>query len=271
MAGPDFNSVSERLWQIRQEWEEAAETGNTAKLAVLLESGIGTDVRHSLSAGTDTETLEWMLLETFLRVHYDGCLATALRLATIHGHIETVQFLIHQRVDINKKNDIGESALYHAISNNQNPIIALLVEAGAKLTLYEAALLGDVETIRTLLESDADINQELEFEAVAMSLVAAAREGHLAAVRLLLEQGVDANAEIDGFTPLILAVRQANREITEALLEGGADVNFIPFNGEAALLHARDREMSLLLLQHGAGSTRADQITISVGRTTGRL
>jgi ankyrin repeat protein len=72
-------------------------------------------------------------------------------------------------------------------------------------------------------------------------------------MKLLLGRGENVNAtNIHGDSPLILAVQGDHREAVILLLDAGADVNLIPYNGEAALLHVQSAAIAQRLLEHGA-------------------
>lgn len=93
----------------------------------------------------------------------------------------------------------------------------------------------------------ADYNLKKE---KSLALIAAIAERNPAQVLARLEQGADIHYEID--RPLRSAVYLGYVDIAEILIQKGADVRS---NGEEALytaLRAHDREMTNLLLNHGA-------------------
>ena len=59
-------------------------------------------------------------------------------------------------------------------------------------TFIGAAMSGDVELIKTLLDKGVDVNAKDQYGQIA--LITAAQEGQFGAVRLLLERGADVNA-----------------------------------------------------------------------------
>ena len=85
-------------------------------------------------------------------------------------------------------------------------VILLLIPAAAsgaddRMPLHEAAKKGDVEAVKTLLESGADV-QAKEKKKGWTALHWAAYKGHGAVVTALLEYGADVNAKKkDGRTP----------------------------------------------------------------------
>ncbi|HVK04412.1 MAG TPA: ankyrin repeat domain-containing protein [Armatimonadaceae bacterium] len=88
--------------------------------------------------------------------------------------------------------------------------------------LLEAARLGDVPRVRTLLARGASANVESNGGNTALG--EAVRNGHVAVVRLLLERGADPNHPT-GFppqTPLALARNQGHRDVATLLHRSGA-------------------------------------------------
>ena len=60
----------------------------------------------------------------------------------------------------------------------------------------------------------------------------------------------------DGDTPLIIAVRNKNKDIAETLLVKGANVNIQDTKGNTALIIAgrnKDKDIARMLLAKGAG------------------
>jgi ankyrin repeat protein len=78
-----------------------------------------------------------LLLEMLNRFHIDFDSITGfngnslLIIATIKGHTEMVEFLVNKGIDINIKNDEGNTALHYAISANRHKIIDILISYGA--------------------------------------------------------------------------------------------------------------------------------------------
>lgn len=85
-------------------------------------------------------------------------------------------------------------------------------------------------------------------------------------VKFLLKKGVDINAvhTQDGFTPLIIAIRNGHQRIVSLLLRAGVDCNCVDSNGYTPLHYAaRDGNDNIadLLLKHGATHTNSDGTT----------
>jgi ankyrin repeat protein len=123
---------------------------------------------------------------------------------------------------------------------------------GATLLMHAAAL-GNVETVRFLIDSGADINAKNDLGATA--LLWAARDPDKA--RLLIEHGADVNVQSkQGRTPLMLAaLRDGGSDIVALMLAKGAKVNAADGVGDTALLLAAEIgniETMRLLIAKGA-------------------
>jgi ankyrin repeat protein len=105
---------------------------------------------------------------------------------------------------------------------------------------------GNVEIVQLLLDAGADIESD-EINWIGGKPLQWASEHEPATVRLLLERGADVNArnikagsEFLGFTPLIMNASQKNdcSEVTQILLDAGADINATDAQSKTALDHA---------------------------------
>lgn len=164
--------------------------------------------------------------------------------------------------------------------------------------LHRAVRNGQVDLVRRLLDSGADIEERNRYDSTALYTAVGLQNYDL--VMLLLERGANVDARrCDGWTPLHIAASCGNPEIIkvlldrgaalhvrdsfgksalhiaakgvhhqtlEVLLDRGADIDAVRFNGETALHHAArsgDRELVRLLLDRGAN--------IQARTTVGRL
>ena len=93
---------------------------------------------------------------------------------------------------------------------------------------------GDIDRVRDLLEQGVDIDEPASCGAVPLD--AALWGGHEALARFLVERGADVNAVgYDGYTVLMAACR-SSAAIAELLIERGADPNLpSPITGETPL------------------------------------
>jgi hypothetical protein len=136
-----------------------------------------------------------------------------LRMECNIGNIGEVKFLLSQNVDCNSQNKSGINALTALLHSNHSnqlkyEIAQLLVEKGVEVNVYD----------------------EIGFTPLMRSIGIA----HLPLVKLLLQANADANMSNRGVDtpPLFYSIDQdfniqITTEITEALLQKGANINFI--------------------------------------------
>lgn len=116
--------------------------------------------------------------------------------------------------------------------------------------LHLAALFGRLETAALLLERGADLHAVSRNPQAAQPLHSALGGRHWALARWLLTQGADANAaQAGGWTPLLLAVREGDRDTVAALLTQGAQASARTEDGQSAADLARENGHEELLRQ----------------------
>jgi ankyrin repeat protein len=90
--------------------------------------------------------------------------------------------------------------------------------------LMRAALDGNTEKVKELIQQGADINQRDDIGRTA--LMFAVINSHYETMRVLLECGADVNAESNkGGTALMGAASDGDLRMVQALLDGGAHVH----------------------------------------------
>ena len=127
--------------------------------------------------------------------------------------------------------------------------------AGGSTALMYAALYGDVDGVRLLLDRGADPNARSD--AGATALLWAVDDARIS--RLLLERDADPNAaSADGRTPLLLAAgRHGSSDVVKVLLQHGAATKGQAVFGRAAA--AGDEALMRLLLAHGAERSASER------------
>jgi uncharacterized protein len=142
--------------------------------------------------------------------------------------------LLQQRVDVNKPEADGTTALHWAVRNDDVASVDRLIRAGANVKaanrygvtpLYLAAVNGNAAVIERLLKAGADPNSvSSEGETTLMT---ASRTGSVDAVKVLIAKGADVNAKETwhGETALMWAVSQKHADVARELIAHGADVN----------------------------------------------
>ena len=156
-------------------------------------------------------------------------------------------------------------------------------DAGPPRTVADAARVGDLNTLRTLIAAGGDVNQP-DAQFTATPLVWAALRGDVEAALILLDAGADPNARTsDRSTALHSAAFLGRADVVRLLLDHGADVHVRQTAGATPLdsaqadlgytrglaaflglslgspetLERGRSEVRALLLEHGAVSTLA--------------
>ena len=121
-------------------------------------------------------------------------------------------------------------------------------------TLHDAVIGGDIEEVKSMLSSGADINQKNRMGGTPLHTAIMNRQKAIA--ELLIAGGADVNAKTNsGQTPLSEAVKSGDKELVEQLIAKKADVNTITGPGENALLlseRSGNAEITDLLVKNGA-------------------
>ena len=186
----------------------AAQNGNVANVALLLNAGVEVDVRNDggqtplhLAASNENPAVAALLLEAGADVHARESLYEERYLGTgvAPNHIRT--------------------PLHYAASNENPAVAAMLLDAGAAVNPRD----GDAQT----------------------PLHRAANSKNVAVVTLLLAAGAEVDArDVSGITPLVLAGYCAGGGMcrdpaaVEALLNAGADVNIVAGYWSRSALHS---------------------------------
>ena len=146
----------------------------------------------------------------------------------------TVRALIKQRVDVNASQGDGATALHWAAHVDDLTIADLLIRAGAKAAvanengftpLHLACTNRNGAMVERLLSAGADANAaSINGETVLMTC---ARSGGAQGVKALLVKGARVNVKEKAHdqTALMWAAAQRHPEVTELLIEAGAEIS----------------------------------------------
>ena len=151
----------------------------------------------------------------------------------------------------------GMSPLTAALYYGKQQAVEWLLEQGIAVTVHEAAMLGDEETLAYLLDIEPKLLSLFSFDGWTPLHLASFFGGYDAA-KLLIERGADVNvrsANPMAETPLHIAAAGSRTEIVSLLLQRGADPNAKGSGGWTALHRAADRcdaDTARLLVRFGA-------------------
>ncbi len=216
----------------------------------------------------DIETVRQLVDDNPAWIHTVGSHGrTMLWEAAYQGRLEMVQFLLERGADINLP---GCYHIQHRIEitpycvaryEGRDLVADYLLQHGATLDIHTAAYLKDYDTVRSHLDTDADLinsgylqavmlpaGQPHSFEhreaAWATPLCYAIVGGNPAIVELLIARGTTIEPHSERFLDYAIAYDWV--EIAELLLENGADPS------KAPRILDDNSEMSKLLKSHGA-------------------
>lgn len=163
--------------------------------------------------------------------------ATPLQLAARNGHRDVVKVLLDHEADAKHTADYGRTVIHVATVFGHAEVVELLVkESDAEINardadnvtaVYVGSLWGNWKVVETLVKLGADPNiGDLEPGIPQWNpLVCAVEEGHIFCVKALLEGGADPNfLGLDG-TPLRYAVSAGRIDMVRMLIKNNADLN----------------------------------------------
>lgn len=210
---------------------------------------------------------------------------TPLHFAADNGNLSVIKYLIRKGADINAEDEYANIPLYFAIRNRKLEIVKYLVDKTDINNKYNDTLLhlavcsGELDVAKYLVSRGVDINAKSKFLPLHLSSLrgldivgyffkkAASAEGgyyetplhyavfhgNLEITEYLIEKGADVNARNrNSDTPLHHAVLMGKVDIAKILLKHNANVNARNNWGMTVLGYAADRELVELLLAHGA-------------------
>ena len=168
--------------------------------------------------------------------------------AAQEGQLDVIKKLLDKGININAKDENGQTALMHAAMYHNNAILKELINRGADLSikdndgytaLMNAAFHCDVEGTKELINRGSDLNAKTNN---GMSIFhVAAWGGKEEIMDELLKRGFDLNAKYDsGKTALMLAAGLGNEKVIKYLISRGADCNAKDKRGRTALIIAAD-------------------------------
>lgn len=140
---------------------------------------------------------------------------TLLMRAATGNAIEVAKILIERGADVNAQSKSGETALYRACAFDNPEIAEYLIRCGARPSVIEAVLLGNLELLRYLIAEGADVNLSVNSNSPLSAAVSRQRAD---IVELLLQNGAKVHVGSPSRTPMDLAVKNGGMTIIGLLL-----------------------------------------------------
>jgi ankyrin repeat protein len=178
------------------------------------------------------------------------------------GDSGKVKELIAQQSDVaHVRNQAGVSALMQARYENRMEFVELLRKAAGEIDVFEAAALGDLARLRTLVKGDPNLVKAQSSDGFT-PLHLACFFSQPEAAALLLQQGADANAVSPARIAVIhSAAASRSAAMVKLVLQAGANPNLQQQGGYTALHEAamhNSVERAQALLDAGADRTIRD-------------
>ena len=173
-------------------------------------------------------------------------MTTALMVASASGSVETVKSLLAKGADIDaKESSRDQTALMFAAALDRSAVVRELAVQGADLNSTSR-----VERIGKVMYDEDGNPMPAESRTGATTFIAtgrgsvtgmggnaalhyAAREGHMASVRALVETGADLDTlnALDASTPLVSAITNGHYDVSQYMVDSGADLNMATIEG----------------------------------------
>lgn len=176
--------------------------------------------------------------------------STRLHNAGVELPLEQIDKLFELGADPNLRAQFDETPMHYAIrcrptsASPVKDVLKRMLEKGGKTDLLIAVAQGDRTAIEAQLKADpASINVTSPYS----PLLPALWVGDVETVKLLLDKGANVNAPSPaemGATPLICSVHEKQKQIFDLLLERGADVNAGDAYRNTALHYARENKLT---------------------------
>jgi ankyrin repeat protein len=240
------------------------------------------DLPTAVQAGASKQALEMIRSGADVnQAQGDG--STSLLWAVNRQDYDVAQALLAKKANPNAVNDFGAMPLTEAARLNDDRLVKMLLDAGAKVDSAnpddETALMlaiknGNLQMAETLVKAGASVNRIEKFHNQT-PLIYAAGGGHSAIVKLLLSKDADVRPRalytdwpsqvtseprtqyrsVGGLTALMYAIRGGCYSCVDQLVASGADVNFPTPEGITPLMLALDNEhneIAMFLMDKGA-------------------
>jgi hypothetical protein len=159
-----------------------------------------------------------------------------------HGNIARVRELLDVHpAALNLRAPWNESAIEAATQMGDKPIIELLIARGAPVDFFTACVLGRMDDVQAELEAEPSRANARGVHDLP-ALYFAAIGGDIEIAKRLLEAGADVNAKAEAAAPIHGAVMGGSAGMVRLLLEHDADPSLPDYKGRGARELAEDMD-----------------------------
>ena len=121
--------------------------------------------------------------------------------------------------------------------------------AGPESPVADAAMRGDLDVVRELLERGADVNLAQGDGMTALHWAGEVGDAAMAEMLIYAGANIDAFTRLGDFTPLLIAAEAGNGPVVQVLVEAGADVEARTAVGGATALHYASQAGSVVAVE----------------------
>lgn len=193
--------------------------------------------------------------------------------AISRGHYEQVIYFIKNGINVNIKDQNGETGISKAMKNGYKEIVKYLLQKGVNIKddknlIFMAAEQGYLDIVISLLKYENSSKRREEALNIAekvlnqKELAQGIQEQNINKITKAIDNGADVNyIDILSWSPLMNAVLKANSKITNILIENNANINYRNNNNETSLYKAVEVGDSFVvktLLENGANPNIKD-------------
>lgn len=165
---------------------------------------------------------------------HNSSMKTPLIYAFEHKFYDAVEAIINAGADLDMYDRIGYTIFIHAIEENNESIIRLLIEKNVNINIVskysnDSPLLiackeENLQLVQRLIDLGANI--ELQNDRMINPLLNVVQSGNLNQLSLLIKKNANINVKNnDGMTPLLLSVLYGHNDLVNVLIDAGADLD----------------------------------------------
>ncbi|XP_045906758.1 CARD- and ANK-domain containing inflammasome adapter protein [Micropterus dolomieu] len=141
-----------------------------------------------------------------------------LHMAAMEDNWRLAEMLLQSGAAVDARNNHEKTALFYAVSRNNEKTVTVLLSAGAKVdyeVINKAIKLNEESILRLLLDNVRALGEE----GLGCALYSAVKNNHDGVVSILIDSGANVNMlDKEGYTPLLLSAELGHTEVFRALL-----------------------------------------------------